>query len=1030
MANISESINMKGWVKLKSQKVMGGYNNKYFQIKDGDCIMYGNDEKELENNIPIQLISSIERNKDIKFKIIMKNKDKEYIIKVKNNELREKWVEAIQMLVGRKAGSKGSYSVIISEQSNKSKESDNGQEIKERKNSKVNKENRKLIYKVFEKFGKNNINSSFLSKEEIKTRYYSGFLKIDEKEIEEEELNEKKNYWVLLFSSRPLFTTDYEEDDRTINDIEIKEWLKLDNLYFFNPEEELKIKKSLNLLECNSISYEDKESIHCIMITFTEKKYFMYFKSNEERKLWSEILKNSNRTINEIGRSITKHPRNMAKLLKINKMKGENGYFSELDKEIKNLNNLEIEDFDTLFFELNELEKKINEILDGLLLFYKEKKRLFELTVDYFINMYLEIVNSFWDNNYTRFDNEKLIKLSRVLFDFGDSLLKFGIDDENIYKNANEYIKIYIKKLYNQILESIPNILKNEREKKQYKTNEGVFLTKGPDEFFFILSHSVLVYKDIKIPFIHSYILNMLYEGIAQYVDGTECFATIYNFQVESEFLLAIANNSVNILLKLQDFINKYKESNRLTEKRINEEIHMNSILKSINLLTKNVITRFVVQLSKDIVNNFKCNYNSLDLKGILDKTLDIFFKYNDNMYSIIKELLWEEIFELILKNYINLFMTTSAIGEINKEKLLNQITKDKQLLETQQSVIFGKNKNLFNLQIFEDIKKFLECKPNIIVEKCISIKKYCGNIFDIQIIGKLLRFRMDLSDDDIKRVLNECKNSFNNKKINTHNFNGNLNENNSFNYKSKKNLLYKLYKLEKGKSFLFEDFIDEEGIKVGIENMNDKKEDNLNIIKINNNNNVIMEGRMEEKKLGSFKKYQIKYYKLRNGYLYVYLNEKCQVMQNRIDLKNILKIKTYCPKKFVMIIESPNEEKTGRILFKFKTKDEKSKSLWINTIKEQIKKIKGEFMNNIIYITEKKKKKIKDFLDLPVIGTERNNVNLKITSTIKEENKLLINNKDMNSDLEETRKISYDSICCESLFSFFYIKKNKKHKK
>ena len=124
------------------------------------------------------------------------------------------------------------------------------------------------------------------------------------------------------------------------------------------------------------------------------------------------------------------------------------------------------------------------------------------------------------------------------------------------------------------------------------------------------------------------------------------------------------------------------------------------------------------------------------------------------------------------------------------------------------------------------------------------------------------------------------------------------------------------------------------------------------------------------------------------------------------------------------MIIESPNEEKTGRILFKFKTKDEKSKSLWIDTIKEEIKKIKGEFMNNTIYTTEKKKKKIKDFLNLPVVGTERNNVNLKITSTIKEENKLLINNKDTNSELEEARKKNDDSICCESFFSFFLHKK------
>ena len=141
----------------------------------------------------------------------------------------------------------------------------------------------------------------------------------------------------------------------------------------------------------------------------------------------------------------------MAKLLKIEKNKGQNTYFNEIEKNAFFVNKLLIEEIDTLLVELKELEKKINEILDGLLLFYKEKKYLFELTVEFFINMYLEIITSFWNNNNKTLDNEKIIKLSMVLFDFGDSITKFKIDDENIYKNANELIKIYIKKIYNQL---------------------------------------------------------------------------------------------------------------------------------------------------------------------------------------------------------------------------------------------------------------------------------------------------------------------------------------------------------------------------------------------------------------------------------------------------------------------------------------------------------------------------------------------------------------------------------------------------
>ena len=87
--------------------------------------------------------------------------------------------------------------------------------------------------------------------------------------MSEEELNKKKNDLVLLFSSCPLLTSNYEKDDRTIDSVELKDCLKLDILYLFNPEEiekeeKINIKKYLILQDCNYISYEEKKQ--CIIL--------------------------------------------------------------------------------------------------------------------------------------------------------------------------------------------------------------------------------------------------------------------------------------------------------------------------------------------------------------------------------------------------------------------------------------------------------------------------------------------------------------------------------------------------------------------------------------------------------------------------------------------------------------------------------------------------------------------------------------------------------------------------------------------
>lgn len=133
---------------------------------------------------------------------------------------------------------------------------------------------------------------------------------------------------------------------------------------------------------------------------------------------------------------------------------------------------MKIKDFDSLCFTLGEYEIMLIEILDGCLLLYKENGELVEMTVEYLIDSYLKIVCTFWESNYNKLDNEKILKLSNQLFKFNESIKLFRIEDENITKNANEFVKIYIKKIYKQLLEFIQNILKSERQIKQIENSK------------------------------------------------------------------------------------------------------------------------------------------------------------------------------------------------------------------------------------------------------------------------------------------------------------------------------------------------------------------------------------------------------------------------------------------------------------------------------------------------------------------------------------------------------------------------------
>ena len=133
-------------------------------------------------------------------------------------------------------------------------------------------------------------------------------------------------------------------------------------------------------------------------------------------------------------------------------------------------------------------QKNILDSIDGINSTLPRKVDLLTAYTDFMNGEYLDIIRTFWETRYSRLGNPDLLKLGMKLFDYLDQLNKVGVVDDNIKRNAKEFVKIYMKKTFKSLLDVIVNILKNEREKKYEKNSNGKYCTRGPNELFDILS--------------------------------------------------------------------------------------------------------------------------------------------------------------------------------------------------------------------------------------------------------------------------------------------------------------------------------------------------------------------------------------------------------------------------------------------------------------------------------------------------------------------------------------------------------------
>lgn len=107
----------------------------------------------------------------------------------------------------------------------------------------------------------------------------------------------------------------------------------------------------------------------------------------------------------------------------------------------------------------------------------------------------------------------------------------------------------------------------------------------------------------------------------------------------------------------------------------------------------------------------------------------------------------------------------TSEKGIKNSEELVKKLIEDKNLLKDAYSTLVEENITLENVKIFDDVVSFLQVDPALISSTCLNLRKFCGKIFDINVVGKLLQFRVELDPEEIKDIIQACQEFFENYK-------------------------------------------------------------------------------------------------------------------------------------------------------------------------------------------------------------------------------------------------------------------------
>lgn len=1046
----------------KARNIFLGFQKRYFRCLEGKIIIYTEkkESKQLKGQIQIK---SIKKVKSIDTKTFSFECDNvEYILKAESEQLKNKWIEVLSFLLMETIKENENKDNDLSFDGNKSLSIDNGYNKKIKiKNtiSIINKATANLIKKYGYFFNKEDpLSNQLLEKkgitklvnindQKIQIRTHYGIMHVKQKT--NDSFNKR---WFFIFSPRPLYNEYY---NYYISDLEAnkqKEWLKYDTLYFFKYDKtENDNSGFFNKIELanshNIINFEKNEKYY-INLDIDDKVYDFYCETKAERDEWFEVIKNSQRTAKEYKLSLTKHPRNV-ELLNILYEKNEKDFLDKIEEDkVQAIGNCKrITEFNIFEFTLNNFQFLIESTIDGFLCSEPKKIEKIKLYSEHMIIEYLEILKLFWSKQYSKFKNDEIIRLSYIILNFGENLQKLYIDEQNLIKNGKELAKIYFNKNFQNILDIIENILKNERQKKGKKNEQGQYFTDGPNDLFDILNDTFESIKQYKHPIIYRKLLKIYYISITQYIIGVNCVITNQDLIIEHEYLISVANSIFNLIQLLNNLIDNMNKMEVLSEKEITEEVEMKKITKSINKLTLNAIIRFVYEHKDELYKEFEnVNFIDLQMMKVVFKTSKIFNDYNLMMTTPIIKRCWNEVLKLTLCYYMSSLLLTGKKNKKGINEIKLKIKNDKKLLIETYEPLVGENLAKSTIKILDDIIDFFEVTQPMIVSSCIIIRQYIGPAFSGSAAKKLISLRDDFSKKEKEDSKNQCEDALKTYKSPKGDCSGffNLLGETIKKIDKEKIILKKISEENSGNIIVEQNINNNENLNIDKDkgyNIEDEKkqkwtvvksslgdflkdfsdgDDEIDItknklIKISNDEDEYINGLKEVCEIDyqgflhkkAFQFYKKFYFQLKNGCLYMFKDKFSNIILNKYPLKNIDKIENYKQKKFILKILENFEERNKTINnnnnniniinnnnnnnkkyfreYKFKCNNEKEKTSWVTAITKAIKKYKTDVNIQSVQKIELKeyKKIINDFFNLPNIKIDEPYMRIKVLDSL-----------------------------------------------
>ena len=1052
-----------GYLEKKSKGLITTWQKRYFRILEGKIIVYMEkpEDIEIKGQFILEQISIPQSLDSNVFKFNLELRD--FIFRAKDEEEKNKWINIIILLKNkitetkekeferRFSGSNISSmtnrkDTVRKTMQKKNKLTSAGKVTAEiiRRNGFVTNKEQKLSNNLLKSKGIDKLIN--LRDPKINSRIYYGFIY---KKHKIHDYFQKR--WFFLFSSRPLFDNYYSEDDTDLEQKKQKDWLRFDCLFYFkyeDKEENSETLGSLELVKSHKVELLDKDDKFYLYLDVEDRRFDFYCDSKAERDIWFEVLKNSRRTAKEYQASITKHPRNI-QLLYSFFLLGERELIKKIDKEKLGIigDYKETNEFNIFEFNQNNLENLIESTIDGCNSNNPPKKDLLKCYTEYMNKEYLEIIKYFWEKRYKEIGNNDILKMSMMLFIFGEKLFSLNVNDPNFFKNGKELSKIYLKKTYQNVLSVIENILKKEREIKAIKHEMGYYYTRGPNDLFETLSRTFDLLKENKNKCLYELTLNLFYSSINQYLLGTEAVLTNLDIILEKEYLLAVANNSLNMIELLNSLLDDTKEMKVLNEQEINESFNLRKIMTKVNKVSQKAITSFVFCFLNDLGSCFQnYSYISLDMTKILISTNEIFGPFRQYMNSLVLKKSWNEILKLTLYHYIHLLIS-SNMNKSSVDQIKEKLKKDVGILTETYEGLVGKNLTEATIKILNDIHDFLDVSPYMISSSCLTLKEYIGPTFDISKAKALIKLRTDFKEEDINDAIEQCK-----EVIAKYQDNYNKQDNDSLSYfqiiekelkrqanEEKKLERERIRKEDKEKkkkerkelkeneeeeneeeeeeddekidnkeeekdndivNFNLDDFLDED------EEEKEKEEKEIDRFKHQEEDkeaeqeevsDISYEGYMQKK---SHSTWQTRFFQIKNGYLYWFKDKTSSIVQNKISIKNTLRVDSHKDKKFMMIVANNGDNKDGEDgenkvelggkVYKFACQSDEEKNGWVSAITNEMKRLKkGDEKgnnNNRLEILERKKIII-DYFNLPEINKDIFYMKKKVIEEMNNEN-------------------------------------------